>query len=198
MKMAQAWGWLVAGVLAAGLNASYHHGGLQWAHQAVEQIADQVEYRSQAVWALASGDSERFLAASRMLTARNEAASCPITAKLAQAQTGFQNNFASKFENKFEYKFADGMARSQAQLDVWSAHSEAQRDRLEAQRERMEARIQARVNAEVARIRIPAVAFSPVSVRVPACPRIRVEVPQVPMVRIPAPVIEVESGSGPI
>lgn len=197
MKMTQAWGWLVAGVLAAGLNASYHNGGLRWAHQAVEQIADQVEYRSQAVLALASGDADRFATASRMVTARNQTASCPMTAKLAQVQTEFQNDFASNFENKFENKFADGMARSQARLDVWSARNEAQRDRLQAQRERMEARIQARVNTEVARIRIPAAAFSPVSVRMPACPRIRVEVPQVPMVRIPAPEIEVE-GSGPI
>jgi hypothetical protein len=174
MKMTQAWGWLVAGVLAAGLNATYHNGGLQWAHQAVAQIADQVEYRSEAVLALASGNADRFLAASRMLTARNETASCQLATSMARVQ--------------------NRVALSQTRLNLMSAREEAQRDRLEAQRERMEARIQ----TEVDRIRIPAVVFSPVAVRMPACPRIRVQVPQAPLVRIPAPVIQVESGSGPI
>ena len=178
MKMTQAWGWLVAGVLAAGLNASYHNGGLQWAHRAVEQIADQVEYRSQAVLALASGDADRFLVASRILTARNETPSCPLATSMARVQ--------------------NGMALSQARLNLISARDQAQLGKWEANRARMEARIQAQVNAEVARIRIPAVAFNPVAVRVPACPRIRVEIPQAPTVRIQAPVIVVESGSGPI
>ena len=53
MKMTQAWGWLVAAVLAAGLNASYHDGGLQWAHQ----IADRVEQRSTV--ATGAGHRER-------------------------------------------------------------------------------------------------------------------------------------------
>ena len=174
MKMIQAWGWLVAGVLAAGLNASYHNGGLQWAHQAVDQITDQVEYRSQAVLALASGDADRFLAASRMLTAQNGTASCPLATSMARVQ--------------------NRVALSQARLNLMSAREEAQLGRLEANRARMEAQIE----AQVARIRIPAMAFNPVAVRVPACPRIRVEVPRAPMVRIPAPVIQVESGSGPI
>jgi hypothetical protein len=174
MKMTQAWGWLVAGVLAAGLNASYHNGGLQWAHQAIEQIADKVEYRSQAVLALASGNADRFLAEARMLTARNETASCPLAASMARVQ--------------------NRVALSQARLNLMSAREEAQLGRLEANRARMEAQVE----AQVARIRIPAMAFNPVAVRVPACPRIRVEVPRVPMVRIPAQVIRVESGSGPI
>ncbi len=188
MKMAQGWGWLVAGVLAAGLNASYHDGGLQWAHQAVEQIAGQVEYRSQAVLALASGDADRFLQASRMLTARNEAASCPLPTPMARVQ----NRVA------LSQSALNGVRLNQARLNLVSAREEAQLDRWEANRDRMQARVEARVNGEVARIRMPAVAFSPVSVRMPACPRIRVEVPRAPMVRIQAPVIEVESGSGPL
>jgi PHD/YefM family antitoxin component YafN of YafNO toxin-antitoxin module len=174
MKMTQAWGWLVAGVLAAGLNASYHNGGLQWAHQAVEQITTQVESRSEAVLALASGNADRFLAEARMLTARNEAASCPLATSMARVQ--------------------NRVALSQARLNLMSAREEAQLARLEANRARMEAQVE----AQVARIRIPAVAFNPVALRVPACPRIRVEVPRAPMVRILAPVIQVESGSGPI
>ena len=34
----QAWGWLAAAVLAAGLNSSYHDGGLQWAHEIVGSV----------------------------------------------------------------------------------------------------------------------------------------------------------------
>ncbi len=50
-KMTQAWGWLVAAVLAAGLNASYHNGGLQWAHE----VAERLDHGSTAALALASG-----------------------------------------------------------------------------------------------------------------------------------------------
>jgi hypothetical protein len=60
----QAWGWLAAGVLAAGLNASYHDGGLQWLHQAV----DQVEHGSAAVLALAGGHADLFLAEARLVS----------------------------------------------------------------------------------------------------------------------------------
>ncbi len=49
MKMSQAYAWLAAGVLAAGLNASYHDGGLQRVHEMV----DQVEHSSTAVLTLA-------------------------------------------------------------------------------------------------------------------------------------------------
>jgi hypothetical protein len=88
-----------------------------------------------------------------------------------------------------------------AHFDQMTAQQEVQLARLEANRDRMEARIEAQVEAKTARIRIPAVAFSPVVVRVPAvsaCPRIRVSVPRVPMVRIPAAAIDIESGNGPI
>lgn len=63
----QAWGWLVAAVLAAGLNASYHDGGLEWAHR----IAEGVEHSSNAVLALATGHADRFLAEAQMLGARD-------------------------------------------------------------------------------------------------------------------------------
>jgi hypothetical protein len=174
MKMTQAWGWLVAGVLAAGLNASYHNGGLQWAHQAVEQITGQVEHSSTAILALASGNSAQFLSEARLLTARNETASCQLATSMARVQ--------------------NRVALSQARLNLISARDEAQLGKWEANQARMEAQVE----AQVARIRIPAVVFSPVAVRVPACPRIRVQVPQTPMVRIPTPVIQIESGSGPI
>ena len=61
MKTTQAWGWLAAGVLAAGLNAAYHDGGLEWAHR----IADRVQHGSAAVVALAGGRADQFVAAGR-------------------------------------------------------------------------------------------------------------------------------------
>jgi len=176
MKTKQAWGWLVVGVLAAGLNASYHDGGLLWAHK----IADRVEHHSAGVLALASGNADRFLAEAQLASARSETPSCPFSTALARVQ----NKFA-RTETKV------------AVFDRLTARQDAQMARWEANRDRMEARIE----AQTARIHIPAVAFRSMVVRVPqvsACPRIRVNVPQMPMVRIPAPVIDVEAGSGPI
>lgn len=79
MKTNQAWGWLAAGVLAAGLNASYYDGGLQWVHR----VADRVEHNSAAVVAEASGRADLFLAEARMLTERNQTASCPLSKAMA-------------------------------------------------------------------------------------------------------------------
>ena len=62
----QAWGWLTAAVLAAGLNASYHDGGMQWAHR----IADRVEHNSNAVLALATGHADEFVTEARVLSPR--------------------------------------------------------------------------------------------------------------------------------
>ena len=119
-QMTQAWAWLTAGVLAAGLNASYHDGGLQWAHQ----VADRVEDRSAAVLALASGRADQFLTEARLLTARDETASCPWVTTRARVQSEVD--------------------RSQARWDVMSAREEAQLGRLEANRARMEAQIAAK------------------------------------------------------
>lgn len=54
MKTTQAWGWLAAGVLAAGLNASYHDGGLPVAHEVVSRL----EHRSEVLLTLASARTE--------------------------------------------------------------------------------------------------------------------------------------------
>jgi hypothetical protein len=186
----QAWGWLVAGVLAAGLNASYHDGGLQWAHE----IADRVEHGSAAVAALASGNAERFLAEAQLVAAKNETASCRLsTAARARLARG-ENRFPSFY--KFT-AFNNMTAQQNAQL-AW----------LDANSDRMEAQIQAQVDAQTARIHIPAVNFRPVVVRVPevpACPRIhlnniRVNVPRTPSVHVSVPQIDVdvESSNDPI
>jgi hypothetical protein len=177
----QAWGWLIAGVLAAGLNASYHDGGLQWAHE----LADRVEHGSAAVVALASGNAERFLAEAQLVAAKNETASCRLSAALARAQARL-----ARRESRFSH--FDGMtARQDAQLAWLDANSD---------------RIQAQVDAQTARI--PAVNFRPVVVRVPevpVCPRIhlnniRVNVPRIPAVHVSVPQIDVdvESSNDPI
>ena len=63
MNLKAAWGWLMAGVVAAGLNASYHDGGLQWAHQAIERVS----YNTRAVMALASENAQELMAQARMI-----------------------------------------------------------------------------------------------------------------------------------
>jgi hypothetical protein len=182
----QAWGWLIAGVLAAGLNASYHDGGLQWAHE----VAERVGHGSSAVLALASGNAERFLSEAQLVAARNETASCRLSTALARVQARLARR-ESRFASFDKFTTFDEM----------TAEQNVQLAQFEANRDRMQARIQARVDRQMANIRIPAVAFRPVVVRVPQvpqCPRIRVNVPQAPMVDVQVPEIDVESGNGPI
>jgi hypothetical protein len=181
-----AWGWLIAGVVAAGLNASYHDGGLQWAHE----VADRVEHGSAAVVALASGNAERFLAEAQLVAAKNETTSCRLSAALARAQARLARG-ESRFSRSNSLTAVNGMT---AQQDAQLAWLDANSDRIEAQ-------IQAQVDAETARIRIPAVAFRPVVVRmpeIPACPRIHLSpihlnIPRTPSAHISAPRIDVDS-----
>ena len=177
----QAWGWLVAAVLAAGLNASYHDGGLEWAHR----IAGSVEHSSNAVLALATGHADRFLAEAQILGARQETASCPFSTALARVQSRIArsrmgaDHFADNFNNSFE---------------VMSAREEAQMAKIEVNR--------ARIEAEVARMRVPAADFAPVmvSMRKVVCPRVRTTFPELPQIKMPvAPVIHVDVPSaGPV
>ncbi len=173
----QAWGWLVAAVLAAGLNASYHDGGLEWAHR----IAGGVEHSSSAVLALATGHADRFLAEAQILRARQETASCPLSAALARVQTR--------------------IARSRMSADNFNDGFEVMSDREEAAMAKVEAD-QARVEAEVANMRIPAADFAPavVSLHKVACPRVRFTMPEMPQIKMPvAPVIHVDApGAGPV
>ena len=186
MKTNQAWGWLAAGVLAAGLNASYHDGGLPWAHQ----IADRVEHNSAAVLALASGGAERFVSETRLLAARDETASCRLATAMARVQTRIAQSRIAQTR----------IAESQAGFDAMTAREEAQAARFEANR----ARIEAQIAARTAHIRIATAVFTPISVKaIPApvvCPRVRVNIPRLPMVKMPViPEIHIESGStGPV
>ena len=182
-KMTEAWGWLAIGVLAAGLNASYHSGGLQWAHQ----IADRAEHNSAAVLALASENADHFLAEARTLTTRSEAASCPFSNRVSRVQSGIAYSAA-------------GFDR----FEAMSARQQAQLERVDASRGRMEARIEARIAAQTAHLRIRSATFFPVALQsMPApvvCPRVRVNVPRIPVIKMPTlPVIHVDSASaGPV
>jgi hypothetical protein len=198
----QAWGWLAAAVLAAGLNSSYHNGGLQWAHE----IVDRVGHNTSAVFALATGRADQFLTEAQMLRVDRQESECPFTVAMADAQRSFD-------QSQSEFDRVQGFCdRKQAQLA-----------RLEARRARIEAQVQARL----ARIQVPdsdftfadgnlvnnsfrftSDSFSPVVVHVPRlhCPRVRVNAPRIPRVRVEIPRIEVpantlevdNSGTGPI
>ena len=172
----QAWGWLAAAVMAAGLNASYHDGGMQWAHE----IVDRVGHNTGAVLALATGRADQFMAEARMVNVQRHESQCPLAAAMAQVQSSID--------------------QSQSEFDGFQAMSDreqAQLARLEANR----ARIEAQVQAKLARVRLVEANFNPVVVRVPeiTCPRVRVNIPRIPRIKVPAPAVHVEfSGPGPV
>jgi hypothetical protein len=186
MKTTQAWGWLIAGVLAAGMNASYHNGGLQWAHE----VADRVEYGSAAVMALASGRADQFLTEARLLTVQDQSTQEQPTQE-QPASCRFATTVA-RVQNRID--------RSQATFDRMEALSERQQARLEANRARMEARIA----GQMAHLRITTADLAPVALRaMPSpvvCPRVRVSVPRLPRIEIPAvPVVHIDVASaGPV
>lgn len=170
----QAWGWLAAAVLAAGLNATYHDGGMQWAHR----IAGRVTHNTSAVLALATGRADQFFAEAQIISAHEETApSCQWATALARAQRQ--------------------IATSQARFDQFEAMS----DRQPAQLVRFENN-RARVEVQLAAMQMPVMSYAPVVVRVPkvTCPRVRVNIPRPPHVSIPSlPQIHIEApGAGPV
>jgi hypothetical protein len=182
-NMTQAWGWLTAGVLAAGLNASYHNGGLHWAHE----IADHVQHNTAAVLALASGNATQFLSEAQAVTAKHEKSSCQLASTLARVQSRISGAEPTGYE-----------------FEMMSAREQGQLARLEAGRERIEARVQAQVAAQTAHLRMASFAFAPVSLKaIPApviCPRVHVNIPRMPMMKMPvAPEIHIDIPSaGPV
>lgn len=186
----QAWAWLTVGVVALGLNGFYHDGGVEWAHRLAERMSDRSDFVVQRV----SERADQVLAEVRVAAVRDETASCQLSTAMARFQTRFAQTKIARF-------------------DRMTAQEEAQAARLEASQARAEAQVEARVNAQVARMRFAPAAFErvvmdPVKIRV-VCPRVRVNVPAVripivniprlPAIRIPAPVISGDdSDSGPI
>lgn len=172
----QAWGWLAAAVLAAGLNSSYHEGGMQWAHE----IVDRVGHNTGAVLALATGRADQFMTEARMLNVERHNSQCPLAAAMAQVQSSFDQPNAEI-----------------DRIEALSAREQAHLARLEANRARMEAQIQARL----ARVHFVDTNFNPVVVQVPeiTCPRVRVNIPRIPRIKVPAPTVHVEyPGPGPV
>jgi hypothetical protein len=169
----QAWGWLATAVLAAGLNAGYHDGGFQWAHQ----IVGRVGHSTSAVLALATGRADQFLAEARMIASQRQSSSCPLKAAVAEMQAAL----------------APGETNL-AEFEQMTARREAQLARIEARRAHLETRL--------IRIRIPAVALSHVEAASPGvsvCPRGRVIISP-PMIKVPnPPVIHIDTGNlGPV
>jgi hypothetical protein len=167
---AQAFGWLAAGVLAAGLNASYHNGGFEWAHR----IADKVSYNTNAVLALATGNADRLYSQARTARVREANSSCPLSLAMARVENAIPlSNVAF------------------AQFDRMSDRQKAQLDRLSARGARMEARL--------VRVNLPEFAVTPVVVNVPdvhVCPRVRVNVPRIPELKAPVvPQVHIEMPS---
>ncbi len=215
MKTTQAWVWLTAAVMAAGLNASYHDGGLRWAHQAIWQA----EHCSRAVLALATGRADQFLSEARMESAAawGEGASCPSQATAAQLQakaTDAESGFAW-VQEQVQAQVGDGEAGF-AQIEATSARRQAVFARMQAIEARFDARAEARVAARAARCRVWEIApaafvqiMTPTypQVRIPRMPEIRIpaiQVPriQIPSIRIPAiqvPAIQIDAaGAGPV
>jgi hypothetical protein len=154
----QAWGWLAAAVVAAGLNASYHDGGLRWAHEVVSQVT----HNTGAVLALATGQADQFLAEAKLVSAHKQASPCPFAAALAETRA-----------------VVVPPALELQRFEAISAREQARLVRLEARRARMEARL--------AQLQIPAMAFSPVVVQSPrvVCPRVRINMPRIPTMKMP-------------
>lgn len=153
----QAWGWLAAAVVTAGLNASYHDGGLQLVHEAVNQV----KHNTSAVMALATGHADQFVAEAQLVAARHDAGPCPFAAAVAEARS------ISSREFKLD------------RVERISERQQAELARLEANRARME--------MELAQLHVPAVTFNPVVVQAPkiTCPRVRVNLPRIPAMRMP-------------
>jgi len=202
MKL-KAFGWLAAGVLAAGLNSSYHNGGLEWAHR----IADRVDSNASAVLALATGNADRFYNEARLSEVRvarvGEENSSPCRLSLAMARVQHALPLA-------QVAFA--------QSEQLTDREQAQLDRLAARRARMQAQLaeiqvpeievpevqipEIRVPAiRIPAIHIPAVRVQPVVVRVPnvhVCPRVRVNIPDVKVPAIPAVHVDLGDDAGPV
>ena len=163
--MKQAWGWLIAGVLALGLNGFYQDGGAACVHRAIDRVGNEIGVRSEAALALATGRADWFAAKADMLANRNETATCHMGTTFARLQTKM-------------IRMQGGMSR----FEAISAREEAARARLEA--------VQARRGADLARTegRVFQINFDPSELKKVQCPRIHINVPQVsistPSIRI--------------
>jgi hypothetical protein len=210
----QAYGWLAVAVLAAGLNASYHDGGLQWAHQAIDGIGRNVG----AVLALASGHADQFLAEAHLASGKNETATCRLATAWARIQTRMAQGQTrlAQMQTRFvrtgfsQAKFADrelalshaAWDRFEARSEEMSARQEAAMAQMEAKRARMEAETERRLQERVAMVRVRPATMQitnwesgchhvRVNVRVPQVHVPQVHVPQIHMPEINVPEVHI-------
>ncbi len=189
MKL-KAYGWLAAGVLAAGLNASYHDGGLEWAHQ----IADGVGRDVRAVVELASGRADQFLAEAQLVADRNENAPClanavaRVRARITQTTMAQAQSQYDHFQIQLQDRVQVMTDRQQAALD----RAEAEQERAAARQVEVENRLQARLQAGF-QDTLPRLSRISVVTPMPAmqwaessdCPHVHVRV-RVPRIQVPA------------
>jgi hypothetical protein len=175
----QAWGWLAAGVLAAGLNAAYHDGDLAWAHR----IADRAQHVSNAVVALASGHADQFLAEARMLSVQND-------------------DQATEFTDSVVATADQETARTEAAYARAEARQQAHCARIEAIRARIESRVAAhrafvripdvRVETSYRTLEVPGVGTISLprielsQTKIARCSHIRMSLPAMPNMGVPA------------
>jgi hypothetical protein len=179
MKSKEAWAWLIAGVLALGLNGIYHDGGAAWAHRAFSRVAYQVAERTAPVLALATGRAEWFVAKASTTVVQHQTASCPLAGAMARLQMK-------------ALRAPEGIARFEAlsaQQEKMNARFEARMARMEANRARIEARV-ADAQARAERLRMMPVGLDEIRI---SCPRVHVNIPQVsiPVVDVSSPVVSV-------
>lgn len=167
----KAYGWLAAGVLAAGLNANYHDGGMEWAHQ----LVDRVEHNSAAVIALASGRADQFLAEARL--ASNEIRSNQVSDQASQDNSDqiASNQAVAERVEAASCPWSRAMARVRSHLHSKAERTEAYMARLEAVSAREQAnadiqqvrqhRMQAQIVARADRLRATAAVFDASTLR---------------------------------
>jgi hypothetical protein len=173
----KAYGWLAAAALAAGLNASYHDGGLRWAHQ----VVDEVGHNSAAVLALAAGHAGQFLAEARLVSNQvaademaDQVASDRMELKRVAARRTEESRMVAERDNRScpwaaavarwrskVVRVQADSARVEAMSDQEQARQQAALDRVQARQQRM----QAQIVAETDRLRAAATAFSPAVLR---------------------------------
>jgi len=160
-KSTNAWGWLAAGVLALGVNGFLHDEGANL----VRRAADTVAARSEAVFALATGQADQFLTKARVVAARERAQRCPLDAAIAQMR--------SRMTERAPFVPLGSRTEMQESQMAW----------LDAQKVQMEAQM-AQFQFDAADLKVPEVHV--------VCPRMRVKVPR-PKLRIPAPGVHVRT-----
>jgi hypothetical protein len=179
--MKTAYGWLLAGVAALGLNGFYQDGGAQRVHQFIGRI----DHRTEAVIALATGHADRFLAEASIIAAHETNTDCPpspVVPKLHVARLNFSPAAWTEFQAEAQAKSNREIARITRAHDLAHARVEAEFARIAATR--------ARTQAQWDRDQTLALA-NPVIVRLPNlpkidCARVDVKVPQIPSIRVPA------------